>query len=140
MNNLTISGRITKQATLSNASVSVANFSIAFSDGKDKYGNYKSSFLECRAFNKTADYVVQKIEKGTLIGLTGKLTINEWEKDGKKYSKPLLVVSSVEILSYSDKSNDSEEEQEEQPQQQQASSKEPIDLDSLDNTNDELPF
>ena len=71
-----------------------ANFRLAWSE---KYKEKETKcFLECRAFGGTAQFMEKYMnQKGQEIITEGKLTTEEWEKDGQKRSKIVLMVASV---------------------------------------------
>ena len=73
--------------------VDYCNFRIAWSEKvKDRENR---CFLDCKAFSGTARFVNQYFRKGTELLVEGKLTTEEWEKDGQKRSKIALVVNNV---------------------------------------------
>lgn len=73
-----------------------AGFSIAVDRdfGKEK----TTDFFDCDAWGKTAEFVNKYLKKGALVAITGRLQQDTWEKDGKKYSKVLVVADKVNSL------------------------------------------
>lgn len=98
INNVILTGRLGKDPevrTVSNGK-SVATFSLAVDDG---YGENKTtSWVRVVAWEKTADAVGEYLHKGSLVGVSGRLQQQTWEKDGEKQSILQVVASKVEFL------------------------------------------
>ena len=71
----------------------VARFSIAVKEGKDK-----TYWIRMEAYGKTAEIIAEYVKKGHKIGITGKLKVDQWEKDGQKKSKMVVVVENFDFL------------------------------------------
>ena len=79
-----------------NSGVMLARFRIAVDrDFKDKDGNRQTDFISCTAWRGTAEFVQKYFFKGSLIALTGSLTVNQYEKDGQKRSSTDVTVDQV---------------------------------------------
>lgn len=65
---------------------SVAIFNLATTDSykKDDVWIDTTEWHSIVFFGKTADYIMQKVKKGSKIYVSGKLVSNEYEKDGQK--------------------------------------------------------
>ena len=85
INKAIIMGRLTHEPELRQAGTgrSVCSFSIAVNNG---YGeNRRTDFINCVAWNKTAEFVSRYFTKGKMIIVIGRITTRTWEdKDGKK--------------------------------------------------------
>lgn len=96
VNHLVFQGRLVDDATFGDTSAGsrYANFRLAWSE---KYKERETKcFLDCKAFAGTAQFMEKYLHsKGTEMLVEGKLTTDEWEKDGQKRSKIALVVSGV---------------------------------------------
>ena len=95
INHLDFQGRMVADPELkqTNSGTSVTNFRVAWSE---KFGETENKcFLDCKAFKGNADFVCKYFRKGQEIGVEGKLHTEEWEKDGQKRSKIVLMVSGV---------------------------------------------
>lgn len=82
MKNLTIAGRLTKDATTREAgSDKVTGFSVAVDDrtGKDK----STLFFECSIWGKRGETLAQYLTKGSSVTVSGDLGTREY--DGKTY-------------------------------------------------------
>lgn len=85
INKAIIMGRLTHEPELRQTGTghSVCSFSIAVNNG---YGeNRRTDFINCVAWNKTAEFVSRYFTKGKMIIVIGRITTRAWEdKDGKK--------------------------------------------------------
>lgn len=85
INKAIIMGRLTHEPELRQTGTghSVCSFSIAVNNG---YGeNRRTDFINCVAWNKTAEFVRRYFTKGKMIIVIGRITTRAWEgKDGKK--------------------------------------------------------
>jgi len=87
MNNAQIMGRLTKEPELkySQNGKAYCRFTLAVDDGIDQTGGRKAIFLDCNANDKQAENLCKFQGKGSLVVVTGKISVNDWEKtDGTK--------------------------------------------------------
>ena len=98
LNKVVIMGRFTKDAELkaTQSGKSVASFTIAVDSG---YGeNKKADFINCVAWNKTAEFVTAWFKKGDMIAVVGRLSSRSYEgADGRKNYVTEVIVSEVEF-------------------------------------------
>ena len=95
VNHLVFQGRMVADPELkdTNSGVKVCNFRVAWSE---KYNNQEvKCFLDVKAFSAQAELVCKYFRKGQELVVEGKLQTEEWEKDGQKRSKIVLVVNAV---------------------------------------------
>ena len=96
INKAILMGRLTRDPELrnTNSGASVCNFSIAIDDG---YGdNRTTSFINCVAWNKTAEFVSNYFSKGKMIIVVGRIQSRSWDgQDGKKNYTTEVVVNEV---------------------------------------------
>lgn len=99
MNHVILSGRLTKDPEIryTNSKKATASFSLAVDDGKDREGNRKAQFLNCVAWEKTAELLDQYFKKGDGLTVTGKLTRRSYEKDGRKVYVTEVLVNGIEF-------------------------------------------
>lgn len=100
MNSITLSGRLVKDPELKSleSGTKYARFKIAVSRVGAKDGQQKADFIPCIAWAKTAEILTQYAAKGSLVGVTGRLTANEYEKDGEHKISFEVVALNVELL------------------------------------------
>jgi single-strand DNA-binding protein len=55
-------------------------------------------FMDIKVWNKQAEILQQYTSKGSKIQLTGKLSLEKWEKDGVKHQRIICNVQSFEFL------------------------------------------
>lgn len=75
----------------------LAQFSLAVAGWDSRAKEKKTIWLHCTAFNKTAELVGEYVQKGHSITVSGKLDIEEWEQEGIKRNKPVLIVQDVQL-------------------------------------------
>lgn len=75
-------------------------------------------FLEASIFGKASEVLNQYAgSKGTQIFLTGKLKTEQWEKDGQKHSKVVMMIEDFQFIGSKD-SGQSSQPQQQAPQQE----------------------
>ena len=96
INKVILMGRLTRDPELRHTSsgTPVCSFSIAISNG---YGeNQTTDFINCIAWNKSAEFVEKYFTKGRMIIVIGRLQTRTWEgQDGKKNYATEVVASEV---------------------------------------------
>lgn len=97
MNSVNIAGRITEEPlqSVSSSGLNIARFKIAVDKtNKDSNGNTYDIF-EVVVFKDLANL---DLKLGQFVGITGKLTANNYEKDGKAYYNCSIVGNVVSLL------------------------------------------
>lgn len=131
-NKVMLCGRTTKAIEVRKTTTgkSVTTFSLAVDDGKDANGQGKAIFVNCTAWENTANLLSQYCRKGSLIGVEGHLTQKRWED--KQVTLTEVFVENVQFL---------ESKKAEQPQEPvQEPVQEPQTQYTLSITSDDLPF
>ena len=83
----------------------VANFTIAIDREFSK--DDKTDFLDCEAWGKTAEFLLNYLKKGNLVAVVGRVLKDSWEKDGEKRYKTYISVDRIQSLgSKSDSAKD----------------------------------
>ena len=121
MNNVNLIGRITKDPELKRTSSDKAftRFCIAVDGMKDKDGNRSADFIDCIAWNKSAELITRYFKKGSRIGVSGRIHTNSYETDGgekRKFTE--VIVNEVDFIDKkesSDTGSDTEEPREAPP-------------------------
>ena len=118
LNNVSIMGRLTKAPELkyTPSNKPVLSFSIANDSG---FGDSKQTdFVDCVAWNKTAEFISQYFDRGDLIILSGRITTRTWEDaNGNKRKATEVLVASVD---FGGNKRSASQEPEAQPAPQQA--------------------
>lgn len=106
MNNVFISGRLTKNIELSygaQSQIAVGRFTLACDRGKDRDGKDKGAdFISCVAFGRTAENLERYSGKGLRLSVSGHIQTGSYEKDGKKYYTTDVIVDRAEIVDWKD--------------------------------------
>lgn len=109
LNKVMLIGRLTRDPevrTFSNGG-KVAKFGFAVNNRKknSQTGQWEDEpvFLDVEAFNrgefgKQADLVEQYLTKGRQVFIEGHLRLDQWEKDGQKRSRLLIVLDNMQFL------------------------------------------
>jgi single-strand DNA-binding protein len=109
LNKVMLIGRLTRDPevrTFSNGG-KVAKFGFAVNNRKknQQTGQWEDEpvFLDVEAFNrgefgKQADLVEQYLTKGRQVFIEGHLRLDQWEKDGQKRSRLLIVLDNMQFL------------------------------------------
>lgn len=96
INKVILMGRLTKDPELRRMGnqTPVCTFSIAVDNG---YGENKhTDFINCVAWNKTAEFVSNYFTKGKMIIVIGRISARSWEgQDGKRNYATEVVASEV---------------------------------------------
>ncbi len=99
MNNICITGRIVRDLDLkaTNSGKVVTSFTVAVDRGfgKDK----EADFIQCVAWEKLAENLCNYQQKGSKIGITGRLQVRQYEtKDGDKRTVAEVVCQQIDFL------------------------------------------
>lgn len=76
------------------------NLSIAVNRSEKRGGEWadKVSFFDVTVWGKTAENIKPYLHKGKQIAVDGYLDQQRWEKDGVRYSKVVIIATSVQLL------------------------------------------
>ena len=113
MNNVNLIGRTTSDIEVRYSqgknAVAIANVSIAVENPFGKTDEASVDFIRLVSFGKTAEFMEKYIDKGTRIGVNGRIQTGSYDhKDGYTVYNTDVVVSNVYLA-------DSKKEQEEHP-------------------------
>lgn len=97
INTCTLVGRITKDLSL-NATQS-GNKYCQFTLAVNRRGTDEADFIQCVAWNKTAENMYQYMSKGSLIGIVGRIQTRSYEnKQGQRIYITEVVADSITFL------------------------------------------
>lgn len=96
INNVTLVGRLTKDLELqrTNSGTPFVRFSVAV----DGFGNEDTSFIPCVAWSKQAETMQKFLMKGSLVGVTGRISVQNYEKNGDRRTFTEVVANNVQFL------------------------------------------
>ena len=143
VNRIVLVGRLTRDPQLrrTTSDIPVATFTLAVDDRvKDVNGQKQTLFIDVVVWNNQADNVGKFLRKGALTGVDGRLRQRQYDRrDGTKATVFEVWADSVQFLEPKDASKEVNNEELVQPVREET----PVDgdhLDSLDVTDDDLPF
>lgn len=137
MNKTILIGRLTKDAELryTNSNTAVASFTLAVDRTyKNKDGNKESDFINCVAWNKTAEIISNYTNKGSQIAIFGRIQTRNYEaNDGTKRFTTEVVAEEVKLL---DSNKNKSTNQSDSPALDSTTD----DIEGFDEINLDLPF
>ena len=104
INRVVLVGRLTRDPEIkkTQSGLSVADFTVACDrrysggDGKDR----NAGFINCVAWRQSADYIGQYAHKGAIVGVEGRLQIDNYEdKDGRRVYKTTIQCDNIKLIS-----------------------------------------
>lgn len=101
INRTVLTGRITNDIELRKTGNGVSNvtFTLAVNRTFRKDGQPEADFINCVAWNKTADLMSEHLHKGSLIGVDGRIQTRNYEdKTGRKVYVTEVVCDNVTFL------------------------------------------
>lgn len=97
LNHIDIMGRLTRDPELryTNSQKPVASFTLAVD--RDFGGdNKETDFIDCVAWNKTAEFVSKYFKKGQQAVVSGSLQMRDWtDRDGNKRRNAEVIVNNI---------------------------------------------
>lgn len=143
MNKVILMGRLTRDVEMRQTpnGHSVARFSIAVNRRFAKEGQQKTDFINCTAWNKTAEFISQWFIKGSMISVVGSIQMRSWDgQDGKKHYATEVVVDEAYFTGEKRDGGNSYNQSPHQGQQQSFDSGGYDDFADFDGSEDDLPF
>jgi single-strand DNA-binding protein len=145
LNVITLVGRLTRDPELrrTNSGTSVGAFTIAVDDGrKGPNGERQTLFMDCTIFGNQADTLTKFFRKGNLIGVYGRLVSRKYTNNqGVNVTAYSVNCDRIEFVESAAKMNGASAEM---PMDNGFSQVNPVsekqNLDSIDVTDDDLPF
>lgn len=101
MNRSILIGRPTKDIVIkvTTNGTKIASFTLASNRLFKQNGKQEADFIQCIAFNKTADSLEKYVAKGDLIGVEGRIQTRNYEdQTGKKIYITEVVIETVQFL------------------------------------------
>ncbi len=102
INTVALTGRLTRDPELNYTGngIAVVNFRLAVNRSfKNANGEREADFINCQAWRKTAEIISENLNKGSLIGVEGRIqTRNYQDNDGKTIYITEVVVDNLTFL------------------------------------------
>ena len=95
MNKTFLIGRLTHDPELrtNDKGINITKFTLAVNRMKEG-----ADFINCSAFNKTAEAINKYLHKGNQIAIEGRIQTGSYEKDGKKVYTTEVVVENITFI------------------------------------------
>jgi single-strand DNA-binding protein len=102
-NKVLLMGNLTRDIELRHTAgnQAVAKFGLAVNRrfrGADGEQREETTFVDCDAWGKTAETMSRYLSKGKPVFIEGRLRLDQWEKDGQKFSKLKVVVDNFQFI------------------------------------------
>ena len=102
MNKIMLIGRLTKDPELryTQGGTAVANFTLAVNRRfTNQNGEREADFINCQAWQKTAEFVANYFKKGQQMALEGRLQVRSYDgNDGQRHWKTEVVAEQIEFV------------------------------------------
>ena len=101
INNVTLVGRLVAPPDLRKTPNNVSSLQGTLAvnrNFKNENGEREADFINFKAWRGTADIIAQYCSKGSLIGITGRIQVRSYEKDGQRRYVTEVVTESVALL------------------------------------------
>ena len=99
LNHIVIMGRLTRDPELrrTNSGKPVASFTVAVDrDFSGQDGQKETDFIDCVAWQGTAEFVSKYFKKGSMAVVSGRLQLRDWtDKDGNKRRSAEVLANNV---------------------------------------------
>lgn len=108
LNNISIMGRFVRDPELryTPQGTAVSNFTLAVDrDRKNANGDRQTDFIDCQAWQKTAEMIAQYFSKGRLAVVNGRLQTRTYKNDKGENRKTYEIV--VQSIYFADSKKDS---------------------------------
>ena len=116
MNKAILCGRTTADIDIrmTTTGKKVCKFTLAIDDGKNTDGSRRTQFIDCEAWNQSAEFMERYVKKGVRILVEGRLNKTSYEKDGQKHYPTNVVCDRIE---FADGANQAQNEYSSMPTQ-----------------------
>lgn len=107
LNQLVVVGRLTKNPEVieTENGKRVSNIAIAVPRNfKNEKGEYDTDFIEVTMWNSIAENTAEYCRKGDIVGVKGRIQVDNYEKDGERKSVQKVIAEKVTFLSSKAKS------------------------------------
>lgn len=101
MNKVCLIGRLTAKPELryTSSNIAYSRFILAVNRPKKEDGTQDTDFISCVAWKNTADTICKYLNKGSLVGLEGRIQTGSYDReDGTKVYTTDVLVSRIHFL------------------------------------------
>lgn len=150
MNKVIVCGRTTAEpdVRMTQSGKKVCQFTLAIDDGANKDGSRRTQFIDCEAWEKSAEFMERFVKKGLRILVEGRLSKRMYEKDGVKHYPTNVIAERVEFADSLKNANSQQNEQKPMAQQNRSqnaqnqpyTNNDDFGISGIDINMDDLPF
>lgn len=111
INKTILIGRITKDLDLrkTTSGASIIKFTLAVEKNYKLNNQPTADFINCVAWNKTAELMNQYLHKGSLVGVEGRIQTGKYEnKEGLKIYTTEVIIDRIQFLEGKEKKQENE--------------------------------
>lgn len=115
MNKVCLIGRLTSKPELryTSSNIAVTKFNVAVNRKPKEDGTREADFIGCIAWKNTAETITKYFDKGSQIGIEGRIQTGSYDdKDGKKVYTTDVVVDSITFLDKKENATPQEQKEE----------------------------
>ena len=113
INNVVLVGRLTKDLELryTTSNKAAVNFTLAVNRNfKNERGELQADFIGCTAYGKQAENMARFLNKGSLIGIEGRISTRNYQgKDGKTVYITEVIADKVNFLESKKQGNNNQQ-------------------------------
>ena len=96
MNYVTLTGTVFQpESRVAKSGMAVLTFRLSYYQGKGKDGKAAYGSIDVTAFDRLAQAWDSQLHDKDKVIVTGHITLDKWEKDGKKYHKHRLIADDI---------------------------------------------
>lgn len=145
INNVVLTGRLTKELDLRYTSngTAVATGTLAVNRSfKNADGEYEADYPRIQVWRKAAENLANFTQKGSLIGIEGRIQTGSYEKDGQRVYTTEIVVDKFTLLESRNSQQNSRGQTQTNNSDSFSSNEDPFlnSGQSIDISDDDLPF
>lgn len=97
INNVTLTGRLTRDPELKYTQAGKAVVKIGLAVGRMKKDEV--DFINCTAWEKTAEVIGEYCRKGSQVGIVGRISVNNYEDENKnKRTSTEIIITQLQLL------------------------------------------
>ena len=96
MNHVTLTGTVFQpESRVAKSGMAVLTFHLSYYQGKGKDGKAAYGSIDVTAFDRLAQAWDGQLHDKDKVIVTGHISLDKWEKDGKKYYKHRLIADDI---------------------------------------------
>lgn len=118
-NRVILLGNCTREIELkyTQSNTAIAEVGLAVNEKVKRGGEWCDDvvFVDVTCFGRTAEVAADFLRKGSPVFFEGRLSLSQWEKDGKKFSKLKVIAERLQLLGSKGRRDDHQDDEPEYP-------------------------